>query len=76
MGLLLSGCRRLPAPGRCERLFWGLSVQCQRITSDNYKDVIGIARDSALYYQMKKAEKDLAEARETIARFGDPFEAY
>ena len=51
-------------------------MQCQRITSDNYKDVIGIARDSALYYQMKKAEKDLAEARETIARFGDPFEAY
>ena len=46
-----------------------LQVQCQRITGENYKDVLGIARDSQIYYLMKKAKKDLQEARETIARF-------
>ena len=30
---------------------------------DNYKDVLGIARDSPIYYQMKKVQKDLNEAR-------------
>jgi hypothetical protein len=39
---------------------------------DNYKDVLGIARDSPIYYQMKKVQKDLNEARETISRFGVP----
>ena len=36
----------------CERIFWMMSVQCQRITGENYKDVLGIARDSAIYYQV------------------------
>ena len=53
----------------CEKLFWQTFVQCQRITGDNYKDIIGIARDSPIYMQMKKAQKDLKEARETLARF-------
>ena len=44
-------------------------VQCQRITGDSYKDVLGIARDSPIYYQMKKVQKDLHEAKETLARF-------
>ena len=47
-------------------------VQCQRITGDSYKDVLGIARDSPIYYQMKKSKKDLQEARETLARFEVP----
>ena len=34
-----------------------------------YKDVLGIARDSPIYYQMKKVQKDLLEAKETLARF-------
>jgi DNA polymerase delta subunit 1 len=55
-----------------ERFFWMTSVQCQRITGENYKDVLGIARDSPIYYQMKKAVKDVNEARETLARFGTP----
>ena len=59
----------------CEKLFWQLSVQCQRVTADNFKDIIGIARDSPLYYRKKKAEKDLAEARDVIARFVDPYDA-
>ena len=33
-------------------------------SGDNYKDVLGIARDSPIYYQMKKVQKDLNEARE------------
>jgi DNA polymerase delta subunit 1 len=56
----------------CERLFWQTAVACQRITGDNFKDVLGIARDSPIYYQMKKAQKDLNEATETVARFGAP----
>ncbi|EOD33882.1 putative DNA polymerase POLD1 [Emiliania huxleyi CCMP1516] len=56
----------------CEKRFWQIMVQCQRITGDNYKDVLGIARDSPIYYQMKKVQKDLNEARETISRFGVP----
>lgn len=44
-------------------------MQCQRITGDNFKDVLGIARDSPVYYQMKKAQRDLKEAKETVARF-------
>ena len=59
----------------CEKLFWQLSMACQRISGDSLKDVIGIARDSPLYYRMKKSEKDLKEARETLTRFGDPFTA-
>ena len=55
-----------------ERSFWQTSVMCQRITGCSYKDVIGIARDSPIYYQMKKAVKDLNEARDTIARFEQP----
>ena len=55
---------------RCEKLFWQTSVQCQRITGNVMKDVLGIARDSELYYMHKKAQKDLKEARETLARFG------
>jgi len=42
------------------------------VLGDNYKDVLGIARDSPIYYQMKKVQKDLNEARETISRFGVP----
>ena len=69
----------------CEKRFWQIMVQCQRITGDrsaraclracflcqqvfsslgdNYKNVLGIARDSPIYYQMKKVQKDLNEAR-------------
>ena len=54
---------------QCEKLFWQTSVQCQRITGENYKDVLGIARDSQIYYLMKKAKKDLKEAKETLDRF-------
>ena len=54
---------------QCEKLFWQTQVQCQRITGENFKDVLGIARDSQIYYLMKKAKKDLKEARETLARF-------
>ena len=39
--------------------------------SDNLKDVLGIARDSPLYYQMKKVQIDLKEAREQLARFDE-----
>lgn len=56
---------------RCEEFFWRTSIECQRITGCSYKDVLGIARDSPIYYQMKKALKDVNEARETIARFQD-----
>ena len=58
---------------KTEQLFWQILVQCQRITGHNYSDVLGIARDSTIYYQMKKVQKDLKEAQETIARFGDTF---
>ena len=47
-------------------------VEAQRITGDNYKDIIGISRDSPIYYQLKKVAKDLKEARDTIARFDVP----
>jgi len=53
----------------CERMFHMTAVQCQRITGSIHKDVIGIARDSQIFYMMKKARKDLKEAREVIARF-------
>ena len=38
--------------------------------ADNMKDVLGIARDSPLYYQMKKVQIDLKQAREQLARYG------
>jgi len=63
---------RLQHLSACERRFWQITLQCQRITGDNYKDVLGIARDSAIYYQMKKVQKDLKEARDNISRFGVP----
>ena len=56
----------------CERRCWQTLVQCQRIVGDNYKDVLGIPRDSPIYYQMKKVRKDLNEAQEIVARFGSP----
>ena len=46
-------------------------VAAQRVQADNLKDVLGIARDSPLYYQMKKVQIDLKEAREQLARFDD-----
>jgi DNA polymerase delta subunit 1 len=61
--------KKLQHYGQLERLFWQTMVQCQRITGDSYKDVLGIARDSPIYYQMKKVQKDLHEAKETLARF-------
>ena len=61
--------KKLQHYGQVERLFWQTMVQCQRITGDSYKDVLGIARDSPIYYQMKKVQKDLEEAKETLARF-------
>jgi len=54
---------------QCEKLFWQTSVQCQRITGENMKDILSIARDSRIYYLLKKAQKDLKEAKETVARF-------
>jgi DNA polymerase delta subunit 1 len=54
---------------QCERLFWQIFTAAQRVQADNLKDVLGIARDSPLYYQMKKVQKDLKEAREQLARF-------
>ena len=54
-----------------EKLFWQIFVVAQRVQSDNLKDVLGIARDSPLYYQMKKVQIDLKEAREQLARFDD-----
>jgi len=62
-------CVALQKVCECERMFWQTWVQCQRISGDNYKDVLGIARDSPLYYQMKKTQKDLVAAQETLARF-------
>ena len=53
----------------CERLFWQTMVECQRITGTIHKEVIGIARDSQIYYMLKKAKKDLTAAKETMARF-------
>jgi len=41
------------------------------VQSDNLKDVLGIARDSPLYYQMKKVQIDLKAAREQLARFDE-----
>ena len=58
---------------QCEKLYWQTFVACQRITGDNYKDVVGIARDSPMYFQMKRTQKDLKEARETLARFDVAF---
>ena len=54
---------------KCEQLHHQTFVQCQRIMGDNFKDVLGIARDSPMYYQMKKVQRDLKEAKETVARF-------
>ena len=53
------------------RSFWQIFVAAQRVQSDNFKDVLGIARDSPLYYQMKKVQIDLKEAREQLARFDE-----
>jgi DNA polymerase delta subunit 1 len=53
----------------CERKFAMTIVECHRITGDNYKDILGIARDSPIYYQMKKVQKDLKEAQDTLSRF-------
>ena len=53
------------------RSFWQIFVAAQRVQSDNLKDVLGIARDSPLYYQMKKVQIDLKEAREQLARFDE-----
>lgn len=54
-----------------EKFFWQIFVAAQRVQSDNLKDVLGIARDSPLYYQMKKVQIDLKEAREQLARFDE-----
>ena len=54
-----------------EKAFWQTFVMCQRISGDLHKDAVGIARDSPIYYQMKKAQKDLKEAKETVGRFGE-----
>jgi len=54
---------------QCETMFWLAQVECARVSGHNYKDVIGIARDSPLYYQMKKTQMDLSAARKTLARF-------
>ena len=54
-----------------EKAFWQTFVMCQRISGDLHKDAVGIARDSPIYYQMKKAQKDLKEAKDTVARFGE-----
>ena len=52
-----------------ERVFWLTHVECQRVSGDFHKDVIGIARDSPLYYKMKKTQKDLAAATLELKRF-------
>ena len=59
----------LNAVTQCERSFWLAQVECARVSGHNYKDVIGIARDSPLYYQMKKTQMDLKAATKTLARF-------
>ena len=56
----------------CERFFWQTAVQSQRVTGHNFSDVLGIGRDSPLFYQMRKARKDLKEAQETLTRFDVP----
>jgi DNA polymerase delta subunit 1 len=61
---------KLQQLAHAERMFHATFVQASRITGDNYKDVIGIARDSPIYMMMKKAQKDLKEATDTLARFG------
>jgi DNA polymerase delta subunit 1 len=53
----------------CERMFHMTQTECQRITGSIHKDVVGIARDSQIFYMMKKARKDLDAAKEVIARF-------
>ena len=77
-GALCQGCDgkkvevylgKLQQLAECEQLFWRLFVAAQRIQGDNLKDVLGIARDSPIYYQMKKVQKDITEHRETLARF-------
>lgn len=60
---------KVQAYGAAEKAFHETLVTCQRVTGDNYKDVVGIARDSTLYYKMKKVRKDLKEAQEVLARF-------
>lgn len=61
---------KLQAYAQAEAAFHTTLVMCQRITGDNYKDIVGIPRDSPVYYKMKKVRKDLREAEEVLARFG------
>ena len=37
---------------RYERKFWATYMECQRITGHSLKDVLGIPRDSPIYYQV------------------------
>ena len=60
---------KLQQSAQVERMCWATAVQCQRITGDNYKEILGIARDSRIFYVKKKAEKDFQEAQATLARF-------
>ena len=53
----------------CERVWWLTHVEVQRVSGDFHKDIIGIARDSPLYYKMKKTQKDLAAATLELKRF-------
>lgn len=63
---------RLQAMVEHERDFSRLWTQCQRCQGDLHKDVLCTSRDCPIYYRRVKVQKDLADARTVVERFGVP----
>ncbi|KAL3649582.1 DNA polymerase delta catalytic subunit [Castilleja foliolosa] len=62
-------CKSIANVADLEELFGRLWTQCQECQGSLHQDVLCTSRDCPIFYQRKKAQKDMAEARSQLDRW-------
>ncbi|KAL5555418.1 hypothetical protein UlMin_037654 [Ulmus minor] len=62
-------CKTVANVSELETLFGRLWTQCQECQGSLHQDVLCTSRDCPIFYRRKKAQKDMAEARQQLDRW-------